>query len=609
MANPNMIGGGRMTRNEISGDRRKQQARKLPAKVLLKRLWSYLGKNRLLLVLAAILSVSSSVLSLYGPKLSGRAINAINLGVGKVDFDVVISCCIQMAVCYILSCVLTYLLHLVVLNMSRAVSRQMRHDIFENLSGLPVSYFDKFQAGDIISTITYDVDTVNQSLSTDLLQILQSVVTVVVSFAMMFSIAPMLLLVFVVTVPITVVFTRWMTGRVKPLFRKRSAMLGRLNGFVEEMLSGQKTIRAYGREEAVLEQFDARNADAVEAYTKAEANGTMTGPCVNFINNVSLALVCMLGSVMFLGGKIGLGDLSSFVEYSRRFSGPINEAANIIADLQSAFAAAERVFTLIDEPRETADSPGALELEDVKGDVALKDVDFSYVPGTPIITGLNFHAEPGSLTAIVGPTGAGKTTIINLLMRFYDVDAGGVYVDGKEIHTLTRSSLRKAYSMVLQDTWLFHGTIFDNIAYGKADATMEQVVAAAKAAHIHSYISRLPEGYNTVLSDNGTSISKGQKQLLTIARAMLLDAHMLILDEATSNVDTRTEQHIQAAMRNLMKNKTCFVIAHRLSTIRSADHILVLDGGQVVEQGTHESLMAQKGFYHKLYQAQFDSVS
>ena len=609
MANPNMIGGGRMTRGEINGDRRKQQARKLPAKVLLKRLWSYLGKNRLLLVLAAILSVSSSVLSLYGPKLSGRAINAINLGVGKVDFDVVISCCIQMAVCYILSCVLTYLLHLVVLNMSRAVSRQMRHDIFENLSGLPVSYFDKFQAGDIISTITYDVDTVNQSLSTDLLQILQSVVTVVVSFAMMFSIAPMLLLVFVVTVPITVVFTRWMTGRVKPLFRKRSAMLGRLNGFVEEMLSGQKTIRAYGREEAVLEQFDARNADAVEAYTKAEANGTMTGPCVNFINNVSLALVCMLGSVMFLGGKIGLGDLSSFVEYSRRFSGPINEAANIIADLQSAFAAAERVFTLIDEPRETADSPGAVELEDVKGDVALKDVDFSYVPGTPIITGLNFHAEPGSLTAIVGPTGAGKTTIINLLMRFYDVDAGGVYVDGKEIRTLTRSSLRKAYSMVLQDTWLFHGTIFDNIAYGKADATMEQVVAAAKAAHIHSYISRLPEGYNTVLSDNGTSISKGQKQLLTIARAMLLDAHMLILDEATSNVDTRTEQHIQVAMRNLMKNKTCFVIAHRLSTIRSADHILVLDGGQVVEQGTHESLMAQKGFYHKLYQAQFDSVS
>ena len=609
MANPNMIGGGRMTRGEMSGDKRSNKAGKLPAKVVLKRLWVYLGRNRLLLILAAILSISSSALSLYGPKLSGQAINAISNETGIVDMETVIRCCIMMAVCYLASCLLTYLLHIVVLHMSRAVSRQMRKDIFENLSGLPVGYFDRYQAGDIISTITYDVDTVNQSLSTDLLQILQSVVTVVVSFAMMFSIAPMLLLVFVVTVPITFFFTKWMTGRVKPLFRKRSAMLGRLNGFVEEMLSGQKTIRAYGREEAVLEQFDQRNADAVDAYTKAEANGTMTGPCVNFINNVSLALVCMLGSVMFLGGSIGLGDLSSFVEYSRRFSGPINEAANIIADLQSAFAAAERVFALIDEPQEKADAADAAVLSNVKGDVRLENVDFSYGPGKPIITDLNFHAEPGSLTAIVGPTGAGKTTIINLLMRFYDVDQGAVFVDGQDIRTLTRDSLRKAYSMVLQDTWLFHGTIYDNIAYGKPDATMEQVVAAAKAAHIHSYISRLPEGYNTVLSDNGTSISKGQKQLLTIARAMLLDAHMLILDEATSNVDTRTEQHIQAAMRNLMQGKTCFVIAHRLSTIRSADHILVLDGGQVVEQGTHDTLMAQKGFYHRLYQAQFDSVS
>ena len=609
MANPNMIGGGRYTRAEVSGDKRRFEAKKIDVKALLLRLWKYLGRNRLLVILAMVLSTVSSVLSLYGPKLSGQAINAIELGKGRVDFDTVWRCCILMAVCYLTACLLSYLLHLTVLKLSRAVAKQMRKDVFDHLAALPVSYFDRYQTGDIISTITYDIDTVNQSLSTDLLQILQTVVTVVVSLVMMLSIAPQLLMIFVFTVPLTVVFTKWLTGLVRPLFRKRSAKLGQLNGFVEEMLQGQKTIKAYGREKAVLERFDEKNSAAVEAYTKAEANGTITGPSVNCINNISLALVCMFGSVLYLQGSIGLGDLSSFVQYSRRFSGPINEMANIVAELQSAMAAAERVFTLIDAAPEQPDAPDAVVLEGVKGDVAMEAIDFSYVPGTPIIQNLNFHAKPGSLTAIVGPTGAGKTTIINLLMRFYDPDKGAIYVDGQEVRTLTRASLRGAYSMVLQDTWLFHGTIYENIAYGKEGATMEQVVAAARAAHIHSYISRLPKGYDTVLSDNGASISKGQKQLLTIARAMLLDAHMLILDEATSNVDTRTEQHIQAAMRQLMKDKTCFVIAHRLSTIQSADHILVLSGGQVVEQGDHESLMGQRGFYYDLYQAQFDSAS
>lgn len=605
MANPNLIGGGRMTRAEVSGDKRRLEGRKLPPGVLLARLWKYLGRNRLLLILALALSVSGSLLSLYGPKLSGKAINAIDLGAGNVDFDTVFRCAALMAICYTVSGIFTYLLNVVMIRLSRRVSRQMRHDVFENLTRLPVSYFDRFQTGDIISSITYDVDTVNQSLSTDLLQILQSTVTVVVSFVMMLTIAPKLVVIFLFTIPVTILFTRWLTQRVRPLFRRRSAKLGQLNGFVEEMLSGQKTIRAYGQEPAVLERFDEKNQAAVDAYTVAEANGTITGPSVNCINNVSLALVCVFGSLLFLRGKVGLGDLSSFVQYSRKFSGPINEVANIVAELQSAFAAAERVFSLIDAEPEPADAPDAQVLTQVKGDVELRGVDFSYVPGKPIIENLDLHAEPGSLTAIVGPTGAGKTTIINLLMRFYDVDSGEIRLDGHPVRELTRSSLRLNYSMVLQDTWLFNGTVYENIAYGSEDATREDVERVCKACNIHDYIMTLPEGYDTVLDDDGSNISKGQKQLMTIARAMLLEASLLILDEATSNVDTRTEQHIQKAMRTLMADKTCFVIAHRLSTIRNADLILVVRDGEIVERGTHDTLMDGDTFYKQLYNAQF----
>lgn len=576
-------------------------------KYLIGRLWRYLSQHKLLIFLALTCMLAGNLLALFGPKLSGNAIDAMGIGPGEVDFPSVCYYTGVMAIFYLVSGVLSYILSLLMIRMSRQVICQMRKDVFDKLSILPAGFFDQYQTGDIISVISYDIDTVNQSFSNDLLQVIQSAVIVLFSLGMMLSIAPKLVLVFAVTIPLSIVFTKFITGRVRPLFRKRSKKLGELNGFVEEMIGGQKTTKAYHREAEVVARFDIKNREAVDAYSKAEYYGTITGPSVNFINNISLALVSVFGAILYLKGGIGLGNISSFVQYSRKFSGPINEIANIIGELQSAFAAAERVFRLMDELPETPDAAGAKILDDVYGEVLAENVSFGYTPEKTVIHNFTMRAEPGNLIAIVGPTGAGKTTIINLLMRFYDADSGALYIDGSDIYDVTRKSLRSAYSMVLQDTWLFYGTIFENIAYGKAGATMEEVIQAAKAARIHDYIESLPQGYQTMLSDNGVNISKGQKQLLTIARAMLLDCKMLILDEATSNVDTRTEQQIQAAMRELMQDKTCFVIAHRLSTIKNADNILVIRDGDVVEQGTHTQLMEKNGFYARLYYAQFET--
>ena len=608
MANPNLIGGGRYTRAEVSGDRRGPGAGvQTSKKRLLGRLWKYLGHNRLLIVCALVLSVGSNLLALWGPKLSGQAIDAIGIEAGMTDFERVFYNVTLMIFCYVSSAVISYILSRVMIRLSREVVYRMRRDIMNAMAKYPVAFFDKYQPGDIISIVTYDVDTVNQSLSSDLLQIVQSVITVTVSFIMMITIAPSLVIIFAFTVPFTFFFTKWLTGKVRPLFRRRSACLGEMNGYAEQMLSGQKTTRAYGVEDRVNAGFDEKNGEAVAAYTKAEAYGTVTGPAVNFINNASLALVSVFGGVRFMSGGIGLGDLSSFVQYSRKFSGPINEFANIIGELQSAFAAAERVFMLIDTEPEAEDAADAASLDSVRGEVEFSDVSFGYVPERTIIKHFDLKAEEGSLVAIVGPTGAGKTTLINLLMRFYDIESGSVSVDGHDIYKLKRDSLRRLYAMVLQDTWLFSGTIYENISYGNPSATHEQVIEAAKAAKIHNFIMSLPEGYDTVLTDNGTSISKGQKQLITIARAMLLDSPMLVLDEATSNVDTATEMQIQEAMRTLMRGRTSFVIAHRLSTIRHADKIIVMRDGGVCECGTHDELMASDGFYRQLYMSQFET--
>ena len=578
---------------------------KMKKTAILSRLLPYLLRYKMLLITCILLSIGGNLLALAGPYVSGLAVDAMELGTGKVDFSSVGFYSVLMVLLYIASAVLSYALTRLMIVISRRVVNTMRRDVFNKLTELPVGYFDTNQTGDILSRISYDIDTINTSLSNDIVQVFASVVTVVGALAMMLAISPVLVLVFVVTVPLSFLLTKKITGFTRPLFRKRSAKLGELNGFVEEMISGQKTLRAYSQEEHTIEKLDRQNDETVEAYYKADYYGSLVGPSVNFVNNLSLSLVSFFGAILYLGGAISIGNISSFVLYSRKFSGPINEVANIVGELQSAFSAAERVFRLLDEPPEPADTANAVDLRAVGGEVELAHVNFGYTPDRQIIKDLSLHVPKGALIAIVGPTGAGKTTIINLLMRFYDVDSGEIRLDGRPVRDLTRRSLRLNYSMVLQDTWLFSGTVFENIAYGSETATRADVEHVCRACGIHEYIMTLPEGYDTVLDDDGSNISKGQKQLMTIARAMLLDASLLILDEATSNVDTRTEQRIQKAMRALMADKTCFVIAHRLSTIRNADMILVVRDGEIVERGTHDSLMAQDSFYKQLYNAQF----
>ncbi len=579
------------------------------------RLFKYMLQHKFLFLAAIALTLASNQLALLGPMYSGDAIDAM-AGVGQVDFPAVVKNVIIMLVCYALSGILSYALAVLMVNISQKIVYSMRKELFEKLTTLPVGYFDTHPAGDIISRISYDIDTVNASLSNDLVQIMTSVYTVVGSLIFMWQISKPLIAVFAITVPISILFTRYRSKKVRPLFHKRSAKLGELNGYAEEMLSGGRTICAYGREDEISSRFNKRNSETMDAYYNAEYYGATLGPSVNFINNLSLSLVMILGGILYMysiGGAvteasvffITLGGISQFVQYSRKFAGPINEFANIMNEFQSAFSAAERVFRIIDEEPEPADSKNAIELGRVEGNVELSHVNFSYDPEKPILKDINIKAESGKTIAIVGPTGAGKTTIINLLMRFYDADSGCIYVDGNEIKEIRRASLRKAYTMVLQDTWLFGGTIFDNIAYGKENATLDDVKRAARAAMLESYIEHLPDGYDTVLSDNGVNISKGQRQLITIARAMLMDSHMLILDEATSNVDSRTEIKIQQAMARLMAGKTSFVIAHRLSTIQNADLILVIQDGRITEQGNHEELMKKGGFYSTLYNSQF----
>ena len=579
------------------------------------RLGSYVLRQWYLFIPAIIFTLLSNQLALMGPRFSGAAIDAIKLG-GGIDNPDVYDNLLRMLMCYVVSAVLSYCLAVIMIQLSQRIVYRMRKQVFEKLNTIPVSYFDTHQTGDIISHISYDIDTINSSLSHDLVQVMTSIYTVVGSFIFMWQISKPLIIIFAFTVPASILFTRYRSKKVRPLFRRRSKMLGELNGYAEEMLSGVRSIEAYGREDVISGRFNAKNAETMDAYYNAEYYGSALGPTVNLINNLSLSLVAMFGGILFMLSEnqtvlvgsvffISLGGVAQFVQYSRKFAGPINEFANILHEFQSAFSAAERVFRILDEDPEPVDNEDAVCLPSPEGLIELDRVTFGYLPERKILNDVSVVAEPGKTVAIVGPTGAGKTTIINLLMRFYDVDSGEIRVDRTPALNIKRAELRRAYTMVLQETWLFSGTIFDNIVYGRENATMEEVKAAARAARIDRFIESLPQGYETELTDGGVNISKGQRQLITIARAIISGAPMLILDEATSNVDSRTEIKIQEAMNDLMRGRTSFVIAHRLSTIQNADLILVIKDGTISERGTHDELIKQGGFYSMLYNSQF----
>ena len=566
------------------------------------RLWSYLFFYRKKLLVAVIFTIIANVLSLVGPYLSGQTISAMEDG---VDFEKVFFFGGMMIIFYLLSSLLSYILSVQMTKISQSVTYKMRKDLFAKLNAVPISYFDKNQTGDIISKMSYDIDTINTSLANDVISIFTSLITVIISLVMMFFMSKILILVFIVTVPISIIITRVLSKVVKKKYRIRNQKLGEMNGFAEEMITGQRTIQSYVQEDSVLLKFDEINEAATKASYESGYYSTSVGPSVNFVSNLSVALVGVFGGILYFMSRISLGNLTSFTLYSRRFSGPINQFSNILADIQSALAAAERVFMVIDHEEEPRDIEDAIDAIDLLGEVKFDHVSFGYVENQTVLKDVSFKAKQGEVIAIVGPTGAGKTTLVNLLMRFYDIREGTIMIDDIPTNQLTRKSLRRSFSMVLQDTWIFHGTVHDNIAYGNGEVSRLEVEEAAKKARIHSFISHLPQGYDTILTDEGLNISKGQKQLLVIARAMLSKTKMLILDEATSNVDTHTEVQIQKAMLALMEGKTTFVIAHRLSTIQNADHILVVKDGNIIEQGNHESLLEQKGFYHELYISQF----
>ena len=579
----------------------------------LNKLINYLGNYRLLILFIALLAVASTAASILGPKILGNATTELFNGVmaqiagtGGIDFVTIGNIMVQALLLYLFSAMLAYGQGWVMANVAMDITYRFRKDIAQKINRMPLKYFDGTSHGEVLWRITNDVDTVSQTLNQSLTQIITSVTTVVGVLVMMFSISWQMTLVALTVLPISFGIIALIVSKSQVFFKRQQDYLGHINGHVEEMYGGHIVMKAFNGEAKSVEQFDQINDVLHDSAWKSQFLTGLMMPIMNFIGNLGYVAICILGGSLAVQGIITVGDIQAFIQYVRSFTQPITQIANISNVLQQTMASAERVFQFLAEPEEIPDTASPVQLGAVQGRVDFKHVHFGYDPDKVIINDFTFYAEPGQNIAIVGPTGAGKTTMVKLLMRFYDVNSGAILVDGHDIREFTRGDLRCMFGMVLQDTWLYNGTIMENIRYGRSNATDEEVIRAAKAARVDHFVRTLPEGYNMVINEETSNISQGQMQLMTIARAFLADPKMLILDEATSSVDTHTEVQIQNAMETLMKGRTSFIIAHRLSTIRDADWILVMKDGDIVEQGKHTKLLAKNGFYAELYNSQFE---
>ena len=577
------------------------------------RLWKYLRKHKVALIIVAIFTIASTVFSVVGPKILGNATTELFNGVISkfsggtgINFDKVAKILILMLGLYILSALFSYIQGIIMTNISQKLAYRLRKEVSEKINKLPISYFDKKTHGEILSIVTNDIDTLSQNLNIEATQIISSVATIIGILVMMISIDLVMTVVALLTLPISIILIGLIMKKSQKFFTDRQEFLADVNGSVEEMFSSQSVIRVFNAEEKMINEFEKNNNKLATVAWKSNIISSLMHPIMNFVGNLGYVVIAILGSYFAILGRITVGNIQSFIQYTKNFTNPISQIAQISNMLQAMIAASERVFEFLGEKEEKERTKKFANIDKIKGAVEFKNVKFGYKENQIIINNFNAKVKPGQKIEIVGPTGAGKTTIVKLLMRFYELNDGEILVDGHNLNEYRKEDVRGLFGMVLQDTWLFNGTIMENIRYGRLTSTDDEVIEACKMAHVHHFVQTLPDSYNMVLNEETSNISGGQKQLLTIARAILADPKILILDEATSSVDTRTEVLIQKAMDKLMEGRTSFIIAHRLSTIKNADLILVLNGGDVIEQGSHEELINKKGFYYKLYNSQFE---